>query len=379
MINDLWVNVGLWVNIGLGLICATVICSILAVGAQPLRETMTSFFAIFHQPFLQTHQTVVSWLKSLKMWFTNQFADESATKGEGPVYFIIGSLLYTILTVVFLLCDFGMLVLTAEAIGMDTKSFQLPIDTSTLTAATLVTAGLFWGSIVLDLVGVTRIGPWKKALSPLQHRILMWISAFFIFISIILVATMAYYRAESLWQAMAPEAHAATEGVESSIGGIEIGVNQKPSFSSSPAIVNQPQSYSSRFLLLGILMGIAILSGASTVFSAVGAVILFKFIFLLIIAVTTLPLLPVAFVTWFCSSVIYLISLCISMLVNLMIHYGNCFLGLFGRTPKAQTIQQRPESQTQVETVFKPQNCTEKSILDDGDDLGFNPFSRIKI
>jgi hypothetical protein len=271
--------------------------------------------------------------------------------------------LYTILTVIFLLCDFGMIVLTAEAMGMDTGSFQLPVDTSTLTAATLVTAGLFWGSIILDLLGVTHIGPWKKTLSPRQIKLLMAVSVFFIALTLAILVALAIYRYGSLLQIQVSEAHAATiESIEPN-SVVEIGANQSPSFSA--VATQQPQADSSQVLLLGILMGIAALSGASTVLSAVGIVIFCKFIVLLFIAVMALPLLTAAFITWLCSRVIDLIAFWVQMLISLFIHYGNSFLSLFGW---------RPEAQVKAEAESEPQIHNVQPVSGD-EDPGFNPFS----
>ncbi len=134
-----------WLHITLGILLFLGVCCFIAVFAESVRQMLSGFFTIFYRPLSMIQERTWTYIQNVRTWILSQLEDESEREGEGPLYYIIGSVLYTILTVLFILCDFGMIVLTAEAMGLDKSYVQLPLDTSTLTAATLVTTSLFLG------------------------------------------------------------------------------------------------------------------------------------------------------------------------------------------------------------------------------------------
>ena len=152
-------DMSIWIHIGATVLLAAGVCCFVAAFADPIRMVFSSLFTVFYRPLSVVSQRTSTYVQGVKTWISGQLADEAEQEGDGPVYYIIGSIIYSILTALFILCDLGMVVLTAEAMGMEKASFALPIDTSTLTASTLVTTSLFWGAIFFDLIGVTHWRP----------------------------------------------------------------------------------------------------------------------------------------------------------------------------------------------------------------------------
>ncbi len=356
-------------------------CCLIALCAQALRAVVVSLFSIFYQPFLSMNRACTDWMRRFVAWLRTQVADESARPGDGPAYYFIGAILYTILSTIFVLCDFGMVALTAEAMGMDRAGFKLPVDTSTLTALALVTSALFWGSIILDLTGVTHIGPWRKISSTGGRRFLMALSVVMIILAVGLLVGMAYWRGDILAQLFTSEAHAATpEQFIPAAGTVEPGMEIGTESVEAEVIEDEGPVVNdvSRRVLIATLMGIAALTTISTVFSGWGVVALIKFILLLAACLTVLPLLGVgAFGSWLCTSLLNGIAAFVQAVIDLLVQLGNRILGLFGYKPAAvepATAPAGPESVAQAQGDGGAQG--QAAGPESQEDTGFNPFQR---
>lgn len=372
-------NNAFWINFAGGLFIGLSICCLLAFLSAELRQVVMSFFNIFHAPLDAIRQKTSGWLVQVRRWLLAQIEDESERKGDGPVYYLIGSVLYSLLTILFVLCDFGMIILTLEAMGMDEAVVVLPLDSSTLTAATLVTTALFWGMILFDLLGVTRLAPWRKNLSPFCRRLFIAIAVIAFTSTIFIGASMALWRGRSLME-MVPEAQASmTEDVTSSLPGLDISSENGMVLGNVDKVapdadVPAPDT-SYDWIILSTMMGIAGLSLASTGFSCVGMVVLIKFLLLLIIGLASTFLLPVSFVTWLISFILNLIVSFVMLVLDFFIAIGTRFMGLFGwQQPAAETA-----GGVSPEDVPVPHESPSPAYVGNDapdDDPGFNPFSR---
>lgn len=368
-----------WVNLVLGALFALGCCCVLALFSQPIRVMFSSLFAIFYRPFSQILERTSGYLRSAKAWILRQVEDESDRKGDGPLYFIIGAVLYTLLTALFIMCDFGMIVLTVQAMGMDEFSFELPMDTSTLTAATLVTTSLFWGAILFDLLGVTHLAPWRRSLSERNRKLFMGISIFFVAMTVFLGVSMAYWRGISLNQ-FVPEAEAAPAEFSfidqgslnlSSGDGVDMGGSQADLIDDELPLLDT----SSDWIILASLMGISGLSLASTAFSMVGLGIMAKFTILLVICLGTLLLLPICFTSWLFSTLLDLIFNFIQRILDVFVQVGSALLGLFGWRQDGSEISDEysgPEEPTGPKQGEEPKS--EPRVEPPSADPGFNPF-----
>ena len=303
--------------------------------------------------------------------------DESERQGDGPVYYIIGSVLYSLLTVLFVLCDLGMIILTLEAMGMDEATVVLPLDSSTLTAATLVTTALFWGMILFDLLGVTRLAPWRKNLSPFCRRLFIGVAVTAFLTSIFIGGSMALWRGGSLME-MIPAAQASIAEVDiNNLPGLDISAENGMVLGSSeiaPVADELVADTSYDWIILSTMVGIAGLSLASTGFSCVGMVILIKFLLLLFVSLASALLLPVTFVSWLTSAIINLLATCVTVILDFFIAIGNRFLGLFRRQ---QPVAVSAGAASLADSV-SPDSSDSAAAVNDvaDDDPGFNPFSR---
>jgi len=369
-----WINIVLFILLSLGIFC------FVAAFADSIRMMFSGVFSIFARPFSIIQERTSSYLNNIKIWILKQLEDESEHEGDGPVYYIIGSILYSILTVFFILCDFGMILLTAEAMGLDKVSIELPLDTSTLTAVTLVTTSLFFGMLFFDLVGVTFLTPLRKSLSVGFRRTFMALSVFFFLSSVFIGVSMAYWRGYTTVQFI-PEAEASVSNMDlSRQDGLNISEGGGIALSGmESSIISEeempPMDTSKNWIVYACLMGISGLSISATAFSVVGLVILFKFLILMFVAICALPLLPVTFVTWFISLILNLVFNAIERVIDFFVQVGNAILRFFRWHP-ADSVNQAVSEGTGTED-----SAEEDSIKAEHDpsesaqpDPGFNPF-----
>lgn len=370
-----------WLHITLGILLFLSVCCFIAVFAESVRQMLSGFFTIFYRPLSMIQERTSTYIQNVRTWILSQLEYESEREGEGPLYYIIGSVLYTILTVFFILCDFGMIVLTAEAMGLDKSSVQLPLDTSTLTAATLVTTSLFWGAIFFDLLGVTRLAPWRKSLSVISRRILMGISVFMFILSVFVGVAMAYWRGNMTTQFI-PEAEAsAADSAFLNQGGLSLSETGGNVTDVMPADIFveedlPPLDDSANWIINASLMGISGLSISATAFSVVGMIILVKFVILLVIGICMLPLLPVTFFAWLISLFFDLIFNVVQRIVDFIVNIGSTILRRFGWQP---TNSENQSYVNETDSRDRPDGInsrTQPKANTASADLGFNPFQR---
>jgi hypothetical protein len=349
----------------------------MAIIAHPVREALEGIFRIFLRPLLGIYRGTLDFLNAVREWVRRQVADECEREGDGPLFFIIGSIIYSTLTLVFLLADFGMVVLTAEAMGFEPAAFEMPVDTSTLTAATLVTTAAFWGMIVLDLLGITRLAPWRKHLSRGLRRIFMALAVFFLGLSVAVALAMGLWRG-IMSMDFVPSAGAAP--VESTYFEKQGSVTSAPvnSFSSEfPNNANPPESFGGidlKWLGLFAFCGLAVLSISSSAFSMVGVVIFAKFLVLFLIVVAVAGILPVTFCAWLICTVLDAVLNAVRLIFALPISIGNRVLGLFGWKPEVAADAARSPAQS----TNQPSPATTRPPAEPSQpaDPGFNPFRR---
>lgn len=359
--------------IGLGVAAGCCLCALMA---NSLRDLVAAGFAVAYRPLEVMRQSSRTALTGLRAWMRSQIENESERKGEGAIYYVIGALFYTLFTAVFLFCDIGVFCLIAAAMGLGEGDFpfHLPADTGTMTAMALVAASLFWGALFFDLVGVTRLAPWRKALSPAWRKAVMGVCIFGFLLSVAIGSAMAYWRGWVVSFEMT-EANAAVsatvdsaEGTpaESFPGGIDLGAEN--TLAAPEAAVTSAMPMPPLWLIPASLVGLAVLSFTSTAFSMVSLSLMLKFVFLL--AILLAGVVPLAV----CSGILTLLTLVVDAVFNLVrravdfiVEIGDLIMRPFGRHPS--TADARPGAASAT-----PQPESASSPGPEPSEAGFNPF-----
>ncbi len=374
----------LWKDAAYALLLVLSIC-LLAVFKKEWSQLIEAFFNLFRIPLELMHSKASDWLGQVKSWLLIQTADEMECSGDGPIYFIIGSVFYTVFTVIFCLCDFSMLLLTLEAMGVDNVTVSLPLDASTLTAATLLAAASFWGMILLDILGITRLAPWRRQLTPFWSRMFVSLAVLLISTSVIIGASMGVWRGGSLMETMSKDGVAALVERDAGIPPIGMGVatsNELYTGNDDGNIYGDrlpvPDG-SGDWIIMLTMVGVAVLSLMSTVFSATGMVKLIKFLVLLLVCLISMIVLVFASFAWLSSLLIALVADFISAALNLLFSLGKLCLSIFGFQPGVALLEGFPRRENigkegQCDRIgFTATSESSESVLIDSVDPGNSP------
>ena len=321
----------IWIIIGV--VSGILFCLLLALLRNEFKNALTDFFMIFSQPLKQIYEWLMDLFGKIKAWIKEQVNNECIADGQSPIYYIIGSFLMAILTIIFCLCDWGIISLTFSAMGLeDGASMNLPVDTTTLVAATLICAALFWGIILFDIAGITHLGPWRKA-DPTIRKYLFISSIFFIFLAVILVVTGGWWRGESLNQILIAEAqagHAASFALDPSVqlGGYNLGGTIESFAANTSQSIIAP---SNGWIIKLNFMGIALLSICTSAVSMVGLAIACKFFLLASLILACIPILIFSFFSWTLSNALNLFQKFSVSFLNILIGFGDLILKLIGK------------------------------------------------
>ena len=354
----------LWLSIGMA--SAIIFCCLLSLLKNEFRETHNHFFSIFSQPLKHIFEWILNLLQSVKSWLKGQIDNECTERGQSPIYLILGSIIMAVLTVIFILCDWGQMVLTYQAMGLEKANTYLPVDTTTLVASALVSAGLFWGIILCDLGKLTHLGPWRKA-SPRIRKLLLVASIFFIILAAFLAIIGGNFRAESLQQIFTSEEQAShikplTLDSSGKLGGFNLGGSLESLSNVDDSFTIDP---STLWNIKVSFMGIAFLSICTSAVSMVGLAMAGKFLFLAAIALICILASIVTFLIWALYNVINHIEKFSNSLLDIFIACGDLILQVFGKKPNFHIFNPKGLAKLQpfqqTETSNDGQNRSKKS------------------
>ncbi|MDI6755837.1 MAG: hypothetical protein QME78_15755 [Thermodesulfobacteriota bacterium] len=359
------------------------VCCFFAAFAQPIRALVQGLFAVFYHPLNAIMENMRDAFRGIWNWVGVQLRRESDREGESPLYFVIGAILYSILFIIFALCDFGLILLTLEAMGLDAAKFKV-YDTSTLTAVALISISLFWGTIFTDLIGWTHLGPWKRYSSERTQKIVFWTSLAIVSLTIFTGASMGYWRMWNLRETMIPSASAEAKipayldqgGSENSGQGLNIGA--EPSQIERVPAYEAKESPFADFVFLMAPAVIAGLSLVSTVPAGWGVAFLSRFAILLGIAGISMVIALIVFPFWLISILLRGILTAIQLFLDLLAEIGGSILRLLRWRTSTQTSTATQAEAAAGPSQPAPQASSPAPIPGPGHqaEIGFNPFRR---
>jgi hypothetical protein len=211
--------------------------------------------------------------------------------------YIIGGILYTAAFLAFVYADFWLIVLTLQAFGLETVATRIPASAALLTAAAFIGVAVFWGLVLLDLLGVTHLAPWDR-LGIGARRMMIRIAWTCIGLSLILCLLFGIWRGITSSESLPTQT---SEAVALESGGIEVSSPGREASRSVGGDVND-FSYStgpgggstaSRWeasipvISLGLL---PVLVSISAVWSGIGVATLIHYLAVILAGVILIPL-----------------------------------------------------------------------------------------
>jgi len=121
------------------------------------RAMLTALLLIFQTPFAYVMDSLGPAVRSLASWLREWTGDLRQNVG-----YLIGALLYSVAFAVFVCSEYWLIVLTMAALGFGNGEVASRYSPDLLTAAALLGASVFWGLVLFDLCGATRLAPWER-------------------------------------------------------------------------------------------------------------------------------------------------------------------------------------------------------------------------
>lgn len=337
-----------FLNVMITILLALGVCCIITIHLEAIRTIFQSFCAIFYVPLERIYNYLRSVAQRVRAWIAGQLKTECTEPNETPVYFIIGAIVYSLLTVIFLYCDWGMLVLTLGGWGMDLPKFQL-YETSTMTAAAIISVSVFWGAMFADAAGWTHLTPYIRNSNISTKRFLKWLSVTIFVFCIAICSSMAIWRQDSLMKNMSPlnvsEATAAQENLITVDNALTSGkatadsnLKDDTARTSTNGNANEDRDLMERIsnaIFMYIPAVIAALCSISGGFSFVNCCYLLKYILVLAITMgAALITLPFIFLCWMLITMLNGIFGFLRAILDFLASLGASFMRLFGWRPE---------------------------------------------
>ena len=288
-------------------------------------------------------QMIMEWCRNgqqaIRTWVRDQVHGESPNQANRHhIMWIFGALIYTVLTVIFLTCELGVLAQTYESLGL---SANLLTETSpgTLMAIATWTAAIAWGLFLFDVLGVTHLAPWMGNFSPVVRRAFIGICILGTITAVTSQFLLGYYRTDITVHEVMPSAQVSqAEIAPAAEGGDDIDA-AIARLQESVAATAQSYAPPSWIPLAAFLCANASVIGAGLV-SFNGALPLVKWIILFCItAAGFLPLVIIGGISSMLLAMIDRMHAILQIVLDMAIDQGQAILGLVGWQPKERQIE----------------------------------------
>ncbi|RJX17041.1 MAG: hypothetical protein C4575_13990 [Desulforudis sp.] len=300
-------------------------------------------------------QMIVEWCRSsrqaIRAWVREQIQGESPNQSNRHyIMWVFGALIYTVLTVIFLTCELGVLGQTFDSLGLEAN---LLTETSPgmLMAIATWTAAIAWGLFLFDVMGVTHLAPWMGNFKPFLRGVFIAICILGIMVAVTSQFLLGYYRTDIIVHEILPGAQVAqVREAPVAEGGDEI---DAAIARLQESVVATAQSYVPQawIPLVAFLCANAAVIGAGLV-SFNGALPMLKWIILF--CITAAAFLPLAVTGGVLSLILELVNRAHGILqtgLDMAIDQGQAILGLFGWQPKERQLENAPQAASAPEAA----------------------------
>jgi hypothetical protein len=334
---------GAWLDVMLATLSGLAICCFLARFNQQVHELLQAIYTIIAGPVQIVDDQVSRFLRNFRGWIKTQIADECRHHGDSPLGLIITALICTSIGAVCILCDWDLMGMTNQALGMDDgQHLQGPIPLKNLPAGALIGAVLFFGFIASALLGVHSFGPWKQ-LKPKARIGLLVLSLVMICLALFLAVIGGEYRSQALMQATdaGSQDGMSAMSLNNAIaatptgGGALLGAGLP-----MDSVLNEPGvETGSDWILRLNLMGIPLLSGVTLLVAGFGLILMMKLVLLLFLALLGLAVSVVKVPIWFLRMMITGSLIVVQACLGLACAVGQALLRFLPQRFLAETDQ----------------------------------------
>jgi len=321
------------------------------------RDLIKAIFRMIMSPVVVGEQSLRKFWGGIRDFFHGQFADKSGNLSLSVVFYhFIGACLYSSSFALFLFADFHLLCLTLAGMGIEAAHFEPPVGAGTLTAIAFIACVLFFGTLLLDLMGMTEIAPWRERLSENWSKIMHKVCLYCLLLSLLIAILCGFWRGKSLM-----EEEISTKAIDFQESAVSSGGITDLSMSHALGQIQTSPSYeksSVDWIPVTVNVAMPILFLIGTALSGYGTIALIKFIMLATIFIFLSPTGLLLIVIAYTSRIIERIFEVVIVLIELLATIGRWIMGLFNYSPQHPDTQIKPPdpdvAEATMESGFDP-------------------------
>jgi hypothetical protein len=284
-------------------------------------------------PVAVAEQSLSAFWAKARQLFRQQFENSKGNLDLRTIlYQLIGALLYTTSFALFIFADFHLMCLTLAGMGIESSHFVPPMGAGSLTVLALIAGVLFFGTMFLDLLGMTEVAPWKERLPKGWKMVVYAICVIALIISIIIASLSGYWRGESL-----SNDEVAASDLNSDMSYLSDSTMQNYA---TPMLATEAikQENDVDWILISINVAIPTILLLGGCLSGWGIVELVKFLILLAIFLAICPTGLILIILSYTTRIIDRVYDVALAIIGLLAAIGRWFLGIFRyRPPYGQT------------------------------------------
>lgn len=307
---------------GLGIIC------IMAIFEGQWRYLIQTIFQMIMSPVAVAERSLNIFWAGARQLFREQFVDRGGNLDlRITLYHLIGSLIYTFSFGLFVFADYHLMNLTLIAMGIGSPNYIAPMEASSLIVLALIAAVLFFGTLFLDLIGITEIAPWKEKVQKNWRTVIYIICILSLFLSILIACLAGDWRGKSI-----SDDDLIEDEINNSMNYLSDGSSAGNSFanlSTNDTKKEDINDYTLIFINIAI-PAVFILGG---ILSGWGIVEVFKFAVLLIAFILVSPTGIILLIFSYATRIIERVYEVVLAIIGLLAAMGRWFLGIFRYRP----------------------------------------------
>ena len=329
------------IQLGIASIGLLVMVCLFGLFQEEVQRIFSTIYHLIIRPLTLINDFLGAFWQGVRRFYREQFSEKGQLDLQRVFFQFIGSVLYSAFFIAFNYSEMHLLALSLAALDIETEIYRPPMGAGTLTAMAIISSFLFWGTIFLDIRGVTQIAPWRDVLNKDWRKYLLCVTIFCLSLSLFIVGSFGLLRHIGLTdESFNPQSYSleGSGGISDSSQGIIL--------NNPPIAAKQTHGTADKlYFWIPVVIGVCvpILVGIGGVCAGWGIIILIKFIML---AAAFLIISPLGLL--YLSSILLLeitqrLLDFVYAVIELITAMGNRIIGVFRRRPPDQNPPPSPD------------------------------------
>jgi hypothetical protein len=184
----------LGIQLGIALIGLLVLACLFGLFQEEVQRIFSTIYHLIVRPLTLINDFLGAFWQGVRRFYREQFSEKGQLDLQRVFFQFIGSVLYSAFFIAFNYSEMHLLALSLAALDIETEIYRPPMGAGTLTAMAIISSFLFWGTIFLDIRGVTHIAPWRDVLNKDWRKYLLCLTIFCLSLSLFIVGSFGLLR-----------------------------------------------------------------------------------------------------------------------------------------------------------------------------------------